>query len=85
MRSRAWKRLPNRIKAVAPKTAARIREHVDATSNVNPVIRFDRASGAGPRSVVSTIADVADRGAPGFTNAGTVVSSARESCRHVSE
>ncbi len=43
---RAYKRDPNYIKTVAPKTAARIREYVNSNPNLNKVIQFNSAGGA---------------------------------------
>lgn len=42
---RAYMRDPNYIKTVAPKTAARIREYVNANPNLNKVIQFNSMGG----------------------------------------
>lgn len=44
---RAYMRDPNFMKTVAPKTAARIREYVNANQNLNKVIQFNSAAGTG--------------------------------------
>lgn len=44
---RAYMQNPNYIKSVAPRTAARIREYVNANQNLNRVIQFNSAGGIG--------------------------------------
>lgn len=60
---RAYQQDPNYVKTVAPKLAARIREYVNTNPNLNRVVHFNSAAGAGLIGLLG-LQDVDSNGMP---------------------